>query len=374
MGFLNWNSIRNNNKKISGIVVGQRYHSFTIDEENALKIPLLSKGINLIKNDIAGIPLLKNDEPLKPSALHVPEFQSDEEWLQDLIQQLLLYGRAYLYNSGTVWQVLESNRMTENGISEDSLTVDHYQYIYSGLSGQAEITPDKLICFHFGNGVLSHDELLQAALQMQHFEKISLLQAQKPNGILTTTGKLMKDSAEKIRSQWEALTKGNKLAVLENGLEFKQLSVNPDQMAMPEMSKILNISIADALNLQPEMIISSSNKYDSLAVRNEQYMDKTLQPIINCLENGLQEIVPNIQFDVTQFENKLDQESKMNLIKEMLDYSLVDSNEARQMLGMKPNGNPQKQYSTGKAYLNADGSLFQPNLPQENKNDDQASA
>ncbi|QAA22468.1 phage portal protein [Sporolactobacillus terrae] len=374
MGFLNWNSHRQSNKKISGVIVGQRYHSFTIDENSALKIPLLSKGINLIANDIAGIPLLKNEKECASDALHVPDFQSKEEWLQDLIQQLLLHGRAYLYNSGKAWQVLESKRMTENGISEDAITVDHYRYVYSGLAGQKEISPEKLICFHYGNGVLNYDELLQAALQMQHYQAITLQQAQKPNGILTTTGKLMKDSAEKIRSQWENLIKGNKIAVLESGLEYKQLSLNPDQMTMPEMSKILNVSIADALNLQPEMIISSSNKYNSLPQRNSLYMDDTLQPIINCLENGLQRIISNIKFDVTQFENKLDQESKMQLLKDQLDYSLINTDEARAALGLKPTGNPQKHYSTGKAYQNADGTLFQPNLPQQQKNNDQASA
>ena len=80
----------------------------------------------------------------------------------------------------------------------------------------------------------------------------------RPGGILEHPGKLTPETAERLRSSWASIHQGlsnaHRVAVLEEGLTWKQLSVSPEDAQFLETRKLQKNEVATMFNIPPHMI------------------------------------------------------------------------------------------------------------------------
>lgn len=281
--------------------------SYEVDEEQALQIPAFKTCLDLITNTISQLPinlfvesidsniqLLKDDSRSlllneKPNA-----FDTASKLKKDLVKDLLLYGRAYLYQKNEQeYFVLPSKNVTEEYYTNDGITVEEISYIYTNWKGTQQLTNDKVIRFDSGaKGVLHNgSEILSTAINELNYSKNILKNGALPVGILKAASRLTQKAIDNLRSSWESLysgsTKAGKTIILEDGLSYENISYNPEQLQLNETSKRITAEIARLFNVPESLVNSSANKYNSLEQNNLQYLQYTIGPILKVIEETL---------------------------------------------------------------------------------------
>lgn len=108
-----------------------------------------------------------------------------------------------------------------------------------------------------------------------------------PSGILEYPGHI-KDH-EQIRSAWESLYKGgNRLAVLEDGMTFKQVSIPPEQAQFLETRKFQLNEIARIFRVPPHMIGDLDKAtFSNIEQQSIEFAKYTLEPWLVRLEQSM---------------------------------------------------------------------------------------
>ena len=111
-----------------------------------------------------------------------------------------------------------------------------------------------------------------------------------PGGILEHPGALKKP--ENIRDSWEALYKGSsrshRLAVLEEGLTFKQVSVPPEQAQFLQTRKYQLNEIARIFRVPPHMVGDlEKSSFSNIEQQSLEFVKYTVEPWVIRLEKSL---------------------------------------------------------------------------------------
>lgn len=364
--------------------------NFTVTEEQACQIPAFKACVNLITNTIAELPIklmqhegdnvaiLNNDSRLK--MLKNPNFIDTASTLKTkLVKDLLLYGKAYLYNNGNELHVLQAKFMNEEYYSNDGFTIGDIEYTYS-LDGTHKIDKSKVIRFDSGTkGILSNSDLLEVASNALSYNKNILKNGAFGIGILKTASRLNEIAINKLRETWQNLysgtSKAGKTLILENGLEYQNLSKSPEELQLNETSKNITSQICMLFNISESLINDSSNKYNSLSTANTAFLQQTIQPILVTLQEQLNKhfLKPNeglfFMFDTSQILKATESE-RIEATLKLFDDGVLSFNESRKRLDMTVIDDDKDYYkhSIGEAFRNKKtGEVLNINTQQTNK-------
>jgi HK97 family phage portal protein len=115
----------------------------------------------------------------------------------------------------------------------------------------------------------------------------------RPSGILTAPGAISKDTAERIKEQWQTNYGGEnsgKVAVMGDGLKFEGMTMSAVDAQLIDQLKWTAEDVARAFGVPAYKIgVGAFPPYNSLAALNQAYYDDTLQELIECLELSLKE-------------------------------------------------------------------------------------
>ncbi|WP_102691151.1 phage portal protein [Rummeliibacillus pycnus] len=329
--------------------------NFTVTEEQALQIPAFKACLNLITNTIAELPInlmqhdgenvtiLNNDKRVQ--LLNNPNIIDTASTLKaQLVKDLLLYGKAYLYNNSNELHVLKANFMNEEYFSNDGFTIGDIQYIYN-FDGSHKLLKENVIRFDSGTkGILSNTEVLETAINNQTYSKNVLKNGAMPIGILKAASRLTEKAIDSLRTSFENIYSGNqkvgKTLILENGLEYQPLSYNPEQLQLNETSKSLTSQICMLFNVSESLINDTSNKYNSLSTANTSFLQQTIQPILVTIQEQLNKsfLKPSEQglffmFDTSQILKATETE-RIDATLKLFKDGVISFNESRKRLDM----------------------------------------
>lgn len=113
-----------------------------------------------------------------------------------------------------------------------------------------------------------------------------------PLGILKTSGRMNEDQITKLRTAWKKLYSGvrnaAKTVVLQEGIDYQPLSMNPNDIQMNETNKQTVQEICKLFNV-PESLVNSTvgKQYVSIEQNNLHFLKTTLAPIISALETSI---------------------------------------------------------------------------------------
>lgn len=363
-------------------------YNLLVDERQAMQLPTFKACMQLIENSIASLPL----KLAKQSGMNTEYITNDKSLLmlqnpntvdtattlkQQLVHELLLYGRAYLYLNHNHLHVLKSHHVIEEYLTETGFTVDGISYTYK-FDGTHKLEEKNVIRFEYSKGVLAHDEVLQTALSAQSLNKTMLTNGTYTTGILKATSRLTDKAIKNLRASWENLYTGadkNKTIILEEGLDYQPISLNADQLQLKDTEKALMSKICMLFNVSESLISDNSNKYDSLAIANTNFLQKTIAPILSTIEATLNKFFFNDEkmkfiFDTSMILRATENENA-EVTKALFNNGIVSFNEARSRLNLSviDNTNDYYKHSIGEALRNkSTNEILNINTQQTTKN------
>lgn len=363
-------------------------YSLAVNERQAMQLPALKACMQLIENSIASLPIklakkygnnteyVQKDERL--SMLQNPNpIDTPATLKKQLVHELLLYGRAYLYVNHNHLHVLKSQHMTEKQLTETGFTVDGIEYMYN-LNGTQKLEAENVIRFEYGKGVLTHSDVLETALHAQNLNKTMLQSGTYTTGVLSAATRLTDKAIKNLRASWENLYAGvssdkNRTIILEEGLDYKPVSLNPDQLQLKDTEKALNSKICMLFNVDESLINSNSNKYDSLGTANTNFLQKTVSPILDVIEATLNKHFFTDEkmkfiFDTSMILRATEREN-VEVVTTLLAAGVINLNEARERLNYSVVDDEQNYYelNIGKALRNVKtGEILNINTQQTN--------
>lgn len=288
-----------------------------VPEEEALTIPALASGVELISNAIGQLQftLVKKDE--KTGAV---TRKNDDQRLYLLNKQPNDQMDAYTYKRALAKDYLlygASNSVIEKNLNNikalyllPTKNISVQVYVYDGYKKYSKTTlqnavgtrvfsDDQLLTVLkdsddglTGRGILkTNPDVLNLALAEIAYSKNLLKNGALPVGVLQSKTKLSNQAFENLKASWEKMYSGTdkagKTVILEEGLEYNAISLNPDDLQLKDIRAAYISDIARILNIPETMINSSSNKYGSSETQSIAFLQNCLSSIISAIESAV---------------------------------------------------------------------------------------
>ncbi|GAB6612860.1 MULTISPECIES: phage portal protein [Bacillus] len=200
-----------------------------------------------------------------------------------------------------------------------------------------------------GVGVLKRGEkILSQALDEMEYTSNIYKNGAMPTGVLKTNARLKQSMVDRLRDAWASLYGGvqnsAKTVILEEGMEYEQISLNPDEIQMHQTKKETNSEICKLFGVPESMISIAANKYGSLEQNQLHFLKSTLTPIIVDFENAYNQYLLTeeekaegyfFRFDTSELIRTTEKE-KIEAVGLGLEKGLLTINEARYKLDLPP--------------------------------------
>ena len=172
--------------------------------------------------------------------------------------------------------------------------------------------------------------------------------AAMPSGVLSVPGKLSDEAFNNLRQSWENLHRGAsnsaRVALLEGGIEFKPLSLPPNESQFLQTRKFQTLEIARMYRVPPTLLaeLDGSSSYGSIYELNRGFVTHTLTPWARRIENELEsKLLPNADYKITfHFEEMLrgDLESRFRAYQLARQAGFLSINDIRRAEQLDPIG------------------------------------
>lgn len=124
----------------------------------------------------------------------------------------------------------------------------------------------------------------------------------KPGGVLTTDGKLSPDAAKAIKERWEeahrGLSQAHRVAVLEQGIKWQQVGINPEDAQFLESRKFSVQQIASIFRVPPHMVgdVERSTSWGTgIELQQLGFLKTSLQPWLRLWTEALKRDLLTVQ-------------------------------------------------------------------------------
>ena len=255
----------------------------------------------------------------------------------------------YLLDPNRCWPLVAPTGEVFYRIDSDNLSGVEEQVVVPA----SEIIHDRMNClFHplvglspiFACGLAAQQGLAIQNNSSKFFENMS-----RPSGILTAPGAISKETAERLKTQWEANYGGDnigKVAVLGDALKYEALSVNPVDAQIVEQLKMTAEVVCSTFHVPPFKVgVGSMPTYQNAEILNQIYYSDCLQSLIEqmelCLDEGLGLASPKdgrlmgVELDLDQLL-RMDSATMVKTLGEGVNRAIYSPNEARQRLDLPP--------------------------------------
>ncbi|UDY80770.1 portal protein [Geobacillus phage GR1] len=359
-----------------------RYGSFSITsffgdgskvtEEQAMKIPAVATSVELITSSIAQLPvyLYKENEKGEVTKVddrrvfllnHEPnDLVNGHNFKKQLVKDYLFYGASYTKIEKVRNDVIALYQLPIQEVSVTKYKKDGYKYsakislINQQGNKEAEFTPDELIIVLkdsddgvTSSGVLKNNsETFILALDEQNYSQGILKNGALPIGVLKATSRLTQNAIDRLRASFETLYTGSKKAgktlILEEGLDYKPISMKPNEMDLTNSRKHTLSDIARVFNIPESMINSDANKYASNEQNNIYFLQYCIAPIVTAIEGALDKTLLlesekeqgyYFRFDTSEILRTTEKE-KIETITKAMKEGLLSISEARSKIDM----------------------------------------
>ncbi|UZJ79437.1 phage portal protein [Fictibacillus sp. KU28468] len=279
-----------------------------ITEEQAMKIPSVVACMNLIEGTISQLPIYLYQEngqdvvkvPDKRNRLLNVEanyFTNSQSFKRKIVKDYLFYGKAIIYVERKGNTIVSLNALNAKDVqfkqyTGDGITLSNIEVTYNGLATSVQLNYEDLIIIDSGNeGILKYGvDTLELALEQNTYSSNLLKNGALPIGVIQTMNRLSDTAIKRLRAGWESLYGGSKnsgkTVILEEGVEYKPIALNPEQLQLTNSRKATNADICKLFGVDESLINAEFNKYSANSQQNLAYLQYTLAPIIAAIESA----------------------------------------------------------------------------------------
>ena len=292
------------------------YTGKTVTPENALTIAAVYACVRVISETVASLPLIVYERipgggkrratefPLY-SLLHDSpnELMTSFEYRETIQAQLLLYGNALseidYNNRGGVRQIWPLNPAKVHQIKQENGKL-YYQYQRPNL--QFEWIPGDRIWHLRGlgsDGLWGYSPIglmrnsMGISLATEEFAGRFFGSGAQPSGVLKHPGVLGDAAFDKISESWGdrygGLSNAHKTAILEEGMEYQQISIPPEDAQFLETRQFQVTEIARIYNVPPHKIQDlSRSTNNNIEQQSLDFVINTIRPWLVRWEQSAQ--------------------------------------------------------------------------------------
>lgn len=333
----------------------------------------LWQGVNIIAGDIGQVPirLVRNefDEQrqhnawqllrVRPNALQTPSV-----WKETMIQWALVWGNgvSWIPRAGT--QITDMIPLRPDCLWPELLAFDGQQillYHYWSPTSGREFTffPHEVLHIQglTGDGVWGiplHQiarNTIGHGLALEKHGNRSFSNGARPSGVLKHPSKMTPEARSNLREEWNALhagpDKSGTIAILWEGMEFQAMAMTNIDAQWLEAKKLNRIDVASLLNLPAHKLnaLEDSSVRSNLEEQNEVYKQMTLTRWSNRMDEEFRRKLLRVSewqsdefrfiFDWDTFL-RADIDTLTTVGDRCVKAEIMNRNEARRMLGLKP--------------------------------------
>jgi HK97 family phage portal protein len=296
----------NRDMSLEDILLSSSYDASTITKEQAMSIPALNAGVNLISNTVASLPikLYKRDGQKITSMDDDPRVQMLNTTTGDLldgfqmkkaiVDDYIVYGAGYMFINRQRNDVKSLNYVSNPQVGVALLNPDpifkSYEFIIYGQTYKdyqmvklTRKTRDGVT----GLGILEEaNKVLSVAYNTMIFEDMLVRTGGNKKGFLKSPGRLSKDAITELKQAWNNLYANNaeNVVVLNNGLEFQEANNSSVEMQINQNKVTNDDAIARMLNVPTEMLDGKVTNMDGLY---ETFVKLAILPILKAFEAAL---------------------------------------------------------------------------------------
>lgn len=378
--------------------------SSKISEEDALSISSVVAATDLISSTIARLPIqiykkgtkgeqviLEEDRRYKILNKEPNSNMSGINLKKRIVMDYLLHGNSYLIPEWNRNEIVALYHVPPKNVNIKKYARKGTEYIIDGKVGiqgidgtyVKDFDPDELVIILKNSddglqskGVLDlNSELLELALRQQRYSSSILENGSLPLAVLQVPTKLTEKAMNNIKNSWVKNYQGGnnagKTVVLEEGVEYKPVSLNPNELDLTSGKKDTMSDIARLFNIPESMINADANKYNSNEQNNIHLLQYTLSPIISVIETALERSLLledeknngyRIQIDTSSILATTEAE-KIKSTNEALKGGIISINEARRRHGYRVIDDDYMMWSLGAVFYNKEsGRMTIPNM------------
>jgi HK97 family phage portal protein len=334
------------------------FNTFRVDRSSAMQVPAVARARNIIAGTIAtlglntyneitgakveGRSILRQPDPAIPLAVTMA-------WT---VEDILFHGRSF-------WQVLEVN--PEDGRPIQARRIDptrvtfttdlNTQEIVNGFYIEGGLMPmtgvGSLIMFSgIDEGILNRGgRTISTALKLE--EAVQRMASEpNPTMVIKNSGvDLPPEQVSSLLAQWKQARATRSTAYLSGPLDVTTFGYDAGQMQLTESRLNTAAEIARMCNIPAWYINaeSASATYSNVSQERRSLVDFSLKPFMSCISERLSmnDVTPRgqvVRFDLDDYlrGNPLEQ---IEVLGKMLDYGLIDVDEAREEMDLAPRGN-----------------------------------
>ena len=292
----------------------------TVTERSSMQVTAVYACVRVLAEAVASLPLhlYKEENGSKVKATDHPLYfllhsEPNEEmtaytFWETLLTHLLLWGNAYvqIIRNGkgeiTALYPLMPNRMT---VDRDENGHIYYQYLWSKGSDAptmketiVKLSPHEVMQIPgLGfDGLVGYSPIAMAknsiglSMACEEYGSKFFENGAAPSGVLEHPG-ILKDP-EKVRDSWQAAFGGSqnagKVAVLEEGMKYSPISINPQEAQFLDTRKFQIDEIARIFRVPPHMIGDLEHAtFSNIEEQSLEFVTYSLQPWLARIESAI---------------------------------------------------------------------------------------
>jgi len=368
-----------------------------VTEDTALRLSAVWACTRLLSETVGGLPIncYRNnpdgsrtpypEHPLAELFAGKPNrYQNRVEFFETMTMQLALHGNAYALKQKRGGRIVSLLPLMAQQMEVNLLSDGTIAYKYQTGSDITVYAPESI--WHLklmGNGVVGLSPLSYArnaigvGIASENRVKALAKNGFKPTGILTIDKLLKPEQRTAIRQQFADLSEGSSdpLRVLEAGMNYQQVSMNPKDVQLLETRRFQIEDIARFFGV-PSVLINDTAASTVWGSGVEQivqgFYKLGLRPYLEryeaSIKNSLLEPGERSQFDFEFDFNALlrgDEKTRYSTYKEAVLNGLKTVNECRRIEGLAPIEGGDVAYMQGQMTP-----ISQLAMPREPENDD----
>lgn len=346
-----------------------------VSEKSVLGYAPFWRAVNVIANSIKGLPLDvfrrqadggKEYDKTHPAArllrLRAASWWRADEMRRTLTAHALIHGNGY----GPIQRDL-SGRPQAIGILDPCQTCvavleDGSKWIVTWVRGeQIKLPADQVLHIKglSGNGAIGYSVLdvmrhaFGVGMAAQEFAGRFFSQGANMSGILMVPGHFTEEKIRNTLSAWTqmqtGLTQAHKVALLQDGVKFQQLTIEPDKAQFLQTREFeVRQTISNITGVPPHMLGDSTRtSHNSLESESQAFLDHCLDPWLReweqeCMDKLLTTKEREEDTHLIEFNREaavaMEFEKKINGIYRQLESGLLNRNEARRLLNLPSAG------------------------------------
>ena len=286
-----------------------------VNERTAMQTSAVYACVRILAESVAGLPLhvyertANGSKSTKPShplyrLLHDEPNREMTSFVfrETLMSHLLLWGNAYA-------QIIRDGRgfpIALYPLLPDQMAVDRNEsgelvYTYQSDKGQVKLRRENIL--HIPglgfDGLIGYSPIAMAknavglALATEDYGATFFANGANPGGVLEHPGVIKPEQADRLRESWQSQFGGanaHKVAVLEEGLKFHQMSIPPEQAQFLETRKFQINEIARIFRVPPHMVGDlEKSSFSNIEQQSLEFVKYTLDPWVVRWEQSLQQ-------------------------------------------------------------------------------------